>query len=641
MTRLKKSTLFALELVSVLALNTIFISTSYAAAKSIGRTETVKASEVKPNNLSHVSTYETGVPSEILQLVSSLNEIKTEPYHFRKIESSSIISIDPLSGDQRGNSDTYKVKLKNGPIGYFKHADDGLYRNDYKHEIAAYKLDQLLGFSLVPETIGVELFLPNKNKIVRGSLQVHSEGISAYDKYGRGGWSIKSPPLKFFDFLIGNCDRHGKNYLIHDGKEVAIDNGSAFASTVCSIRYKERPQVVTLLARMDQEIPRKILQNLKGLSNEVLRSELSLLNDLEFARFLMRKNYALFRFAIDRGDVSDVDAMIAAGTLINTPESYGETPLYFAIAKGNAEIVQKLIDAGAYFNKFEDDGSTPLYHAASMGYTDIVQKLIDAGADLNRVSRNGSTPLDIAKKNSHLQVVEILNRSEKGRLFKAINRGDFEAANRLINDRVDLNKPNTDGYTPLCFAASHGNIKLLQSLIKAGADINKGNYIDGSTPLAHAVKNGQAEVAQKLIDAKADLNKSDNDGDTPLCVAAYNGHAEVVQKLIDAKADLNKSDNDGDTPLYVATYNGHAEVVQKLIDAKADLNKSNNDGFTPLHIAAYLGDVEIVQKLINAGADINKKSDKGLTPLEEAKRKNRMKVVEIFDVSRNKPVTTH
>ena len=63
--------------------------------------------------------------------------------------------------------------------------------------------------------------------------------------------------------------------------------------------------------------------------------------------------------------------------------------------------------------------------------------------------------------------------------------------------------------TPLHQAAKTGDIKLLQSLITSGANVNEKD-LNTWTPLHEAAHNGNIEAAELLISNGADVNSKDN-----------------------------------------------------------------------------------------------------------------------------------
>lgn len=96
----------------------------------------------------------------------------------------------------------------------------------YKRERAAYLFDKIFNWGLVPPTVIRDI----DGRV--GSAQVFVEDASTPTDDAPSeelGDTFKKDKLKLyaFDFLIGNDDRHG-NYLIKEGRIVAIDNGLTF-----------------------------------------------------------------------------------------------------------------------------------------------------------------------------------------------------------------------------------------------------------------------------------------------------------------------------------------------------------------------------------------------------------------------------
>ncbi len=95
---------------------------------------------------------------------------------------------------------------------------------DYRSEVAAYRIDVLLGLDMVPPTVA-RLLGPR-----RGSLQLWVEGFSMF---GDDPDSTRIPQelwdrIKVFDFLMSNPDRNQGNILIaQDGRVALIDHSRA------------------------------------------------------------------------------------------------------------------------------------------------------------------------------------------------------------------------------------------------------------------------------------------------------------------------------------------------------------------------------------------------------------------------------
>lgn len=111
----------------------------------------------------------------------------------------------------------FYVEFENGVQGVWKPAV-GKDING-KAEIAASKVDQYLGTNIVPVTVPKEL------SGIEGTVQLRVTDLKKVE--------IRDDPdaLAYFDYLIGNADRHGGNVLLNsENKAVAIDHGKTFAS---------------------------------------------------------------------------------------------------------------------------------------------------------------------------------------------------------------------------------------------------------------------------------------------------------------------------------------------------------------------------------------------------------------------------
>jgi ankyrin repeat protein len=250
-------------------------------------------------------------------------------------------------------------------------------------------------------------------------------------------------------------------------------------------------------------------------------------------------------------------------------------------------------------------------------------------------------------------------------LYTAIRANDLAVLDTLLKERAGVNVRDTEGATPLMYAAAVGSIDAMNRLLAAGADVNARNAL-GSSALTWAVKD-LAKV-KLLLDHGADVNVTSIPGRTPLLVATmHNPSAEVVKLLIahgadahavdklhatalhtaavaadigtlrvllDAKVDVNARDAADFTPLMVAAANGSVEAVKLLLSRGARVNDASGAGeviihaparvkngvlalgsFTPLLLAAPGGSTELVKTLIDAGADVNAKDLRGMTPL--------------------------
>jgi hypothetical protein len=94
------------------------------------------------------------------------------------------------------------------------------------------------------------------------------------------------------------------------------------------------------------------------------------------------------------GDLSLLQAHIAAGSDLNQKDEYDSTPLIIATTFGKTDVAKQLIEAGADLNVTGGDGGTALHGAAFYCRTEIVQALLAKGADLSIRNQYGSTALE-------------------------------------------------------------------------------------------------------------------------------------------------------------------------------------------------------------------------------------------------------
>ncbi len=251
--------------------------------------------------------------------------------------------------------------------------------------------------------------------------------------------------------------------------------------------------------------------------------------------------------------------------------------------KGDVTEVERLIAAGADVNNRDYYGKTPLHHACSRGRVKIVEILIASGANVNITNIYGNTPLNDA----------CIDWDQKN-----VSTNDlYKIIDILIAAGADVNKVDDDGQTLIMRMSKYGGKKnIVEKLIAVGADVNKTNNT-GGTALLYALGYKNPEIAEMLIAAGADVNKSTNNtGDTPIYSASIGGYLNIVEQLIAAGADVNKRRiYNGETPLFGASLYGHLNIVKRLLAAGADKTIGTQaSGQLPIDVAA----TEEIRKLL-------------------------------------------
>lgn len=210
---------------------------------------------------------------------------------------------------------------------------------------------------------------------------------------------------------------------------------------------------------------------------------------------------------------------------------------------------------------------------------------------------------------------------------------------RLLQANSTVDLEDQDGRTALHRAAKKGQLESVQSLLQAGALVNRRtSKFFSRTPLFFAAENGHPEVVKFLLANGADVTqvsyRLDKHGSpcrsvfitgTPLHVVAddenysankpleENSHMKVLKVFLDAKIDVNVRDSVGGTPLHWAI--GCLAVVELLLHAGADPHIKSRSGVSPLHQAVDKCNLQVVNLLLQAGVSVNVQDNDGATPL--------------------------
>ena len=208
-------------------------------------------------------------------------------------------------------------------------------------------------------------------------------------------------------------------------------------------------------------------------------------------------------------------------------------------------------------------------------------------------------------------------------LFKAvrIERDGDTNEKKMITalDKVkkeDIDTKDKDGNTLLILASDGGYTKVVQKLLKMGADVNKRSEdIFEKTPLLVASDNGFFNVLDVLLEYEADINAADTYGKTPLMLAVFprsnplrETHIKIAELLMLNGANVNAVDKFGFTPLMLVVINQFMDIEDKkflidlLIIKNAKINAVKTDGKTPL-ILSINKEKEIIEYLLDLGAD--------------------------------------
>jgi ankyrin repeat protein len=251
--------------------------------------------------------------------------------------------------------------------------------------------------------------------------------------------------------------------------------------------------------------------------------------------------------------------------------------LHDGAKEGNLEAIQELLK-GLYIDVNVPDktfGKTPIRWAVQYGQLEVAEFLLNHKARLDVADAIGRTPLLWAARYGHTRTVQFL-----------LDKGD------------SVERSDNNGRTALSLAAREGYLDVVELLIRFGSEVDSKNVQD-QTPLSFAAMNGHLEVVLRLLDegANPELRESSRNL-SPLSFAAKNRHRDVVLSLIARNCQIDTEDSSRRTSLSWAVENGDDEIVRTLLEKGANVNSKDKDGRTPLSFAAEFGHTAVAKLLL-------------------------------------------
>ena len=363
-----------------------------------------------------------------------------------------------------------------------------------------------------------------------------------------------------------------------------------------------------------------------------------------------------------------------------------DSPVADAAQRGDIETVRELLRTGADVNAAQGDGMTALHWSAMSGDVAMMEVLLYAGANVEPTTRlGGYTPLHLAAKEGLDDAVRTLLEAGSNphtstatgvrAIHFAAEAGQPAAILTLLDHGADVDARDAHASrTPLMFATAANRLDVIQTLIKAGADVTAAtevvdyaerSKVDGlerrkrarmmaaareprqraarateqadttkarvpDSTTAHAETEPPDSTAQGALpdstaktapDSTATLPDStaQNEPDSPTRDSTRTAGTARAQPD-SSPPPLSYSDivgkQGGMTALHYAARDGRVEAVHMLLEAGAELNgPTGGDQTSPLLIAIINGNYDLALTLLERGADPNLVSEDGAGPL--------------------------
>jgi ankyrin repeat protein len=339
--------------------------------------------------------------------------------------------------------------------------------------------------------------------------------------------------------------------------------------------------------------------------------------------------------AVQSADAQQVETLLRQQPLLAQIQAThrdprGETLLHLVVPDlgqptmpAHLQIAALLLDYGTDLEATgfpaNNEGATPLIYAAWADQPELVKLFLERGADTEVRHDRGERAIDTAARHGNIRVVEaLIEAGASYTLTHLLQAGLVGQVERLLDaDPALLHQRDEEGNLPLHHVVGPENRydpALLTLLIVRGADIEARDGC-GRTAL-HCALDAERQDAIALLLAHA--------AEVDLFAAAGLGDTERVEALLHSDSMLaNAQQKDGLTPLFYAARYGHTSIAKSLL-----VQGATADGYverwwmepTPLHAAALHGHTETCRLLIEAGSDIERRNEHGYTPLLVAAR---------------------
>lgn len=220
--------------------------------------------------------------------------------------------------------------------------------------------------------------------------------------------------------------------------------------------------------------------------------------------------------------------------------SVPETPmvsLIMAVKSGNKPAVEQLLLSGAELELKDQQGYTAFMHAVKTENAELVTLLAEHGAVVDLKDEFDDTPLIWASSMKNKAIVKL-----------------------LLEHGAD---PDIGDFTPLMWAAFHGELVMLNLFLESRANLNARTQA-GWTALMWAAEKGNTQAMWELLRRGARVNMQNNNGKTALILAARKGNIGTIGLLLNKGGDPAVVDFDKKTALDYAKNFQHKDVIRLL-----------------------------------------------------------------------------
>ena len=315
-------------------------------------------------------------------------------------------------------------------------------------------------------------------------------------------------------------------------------------------------------------------------------------------------NIDTFRDAIKSKNEEIVAMLVENGADVNMEYYFDWTPLFYALSHGNRAIVELLIDHGAKIDVKDCYGRTPMEVAAIYGSMRSFAKMCD------KLSLDDHDEEEIGNI-LYLKLFGMVNYSSEDwyHIRKELEDLDPNERSVLVTRTISF---GGDLYSPLTWACHNGDQEVLEFFIKiCNPNLEvEGQYRFGfefgrcyikTTPIGIAANNGKLKILETLVKYGAEIDALSDTLCTPVFIACLKNNFEIVRILVKYGANLEIPNLDGLTCLMVSIKN--VKMCKFLLQSGALVDVQDRKMNTALHYSILEKQFETTRLLLDYGAD--------------------------------------
>ncbi|KAI4120703.1 MAG: hypothetical protein LQ338_006827 [Usnochroma carphineum] len=280
----------------------------------------------------------------------------------------------------------------------------------------------------------------------------------------------------------------------------------------------------------------------------------------------------------------------------------GYTPLHQAARNDQAAAVEFLLDHGADIERRDPHGLTPLHRAIYWNTLKAATALVKMGADImaETTGPDRFTPIASVTETPRAPFLELLLEAgawirtsdifdETPLMQQLVWTDDVDTAETLFELHSAYNltaEPVSSQALP--FAVRSRSTKMIDMLLKYGADINSKDVVD-QTALHIASQDGDLAVMKRLLAHGADIEAQGLFARTSLSYAAKAGHEDCVLALLHNGAEADVQDICGMTAVHMASIKGSLGTMHELVKHHVTISTRSRPVLTLKHYDSAWG----------------------------------------------------